>query len=85
MRCALCGKCGHLERHHLIFGRGMRALSEKYGLVVPLCRGCHARVHKDKAFMDWSRKKGQEIFEKGHTREEFIEIFGKTYLEEKNG
>ena len=31
---------GLLERHHCMFGPN-RKLSEKYGLIIPLCMECH--------------------------------------------
>ena len=38
-RCFICGAYG-VEIHH-IMGGANRKNSTKYGLVVPLCRGCH--------------------------------------------
>lgn len=79
MRCYFCGN-PNTERHHLLFGRGMRALSEKYGLVIPLCRDCHRELHRSKVMMAWSRAEGQRRFEKEHGREAFLAVFGKNYL-----
>lgn len=80
-RCALCRTTRNLERHHLVFGRGLRPLSEKYGLVKDLCMACHYKVHHEKRYMDWSRQTGQKMFEKDHSRDEFIQTFGKNYLD----
>ncbi|WP_138158755.1 hypothetical protein [Peptoniphilus catoniae] len=81
--CKMCGRYDYLEEHHLIFGRGLRGLSDKYKLVINICRPCHNKIHKDKDLMNWSRQKGQKMFEKNHTRKEFIKIFGKDYLSDK--
>lgn len=79
MSCYFCGN-PNTEIHHLIFGRGLRELSDKYGLVVPLCRDCHNELHHNKVMMAWSRAEGQRRFEAEHGREEFMRIFGKNYL-----
>ena len=41
--CYVCGKRAD-EIHHVMHGPDKK-LSEKYGLMVPLCRGCHNKVH----------------------------------------
>lgn len=79
MSCYLCGY-PNTEVHHLIFGRGMRELSEKYGLVIHLCRSCHHELHRNKNMMAWSRAEGQRRFEKEYSHEEYMKIFGRNYL-----
>lgn len=78
--CEICGRFRKLEEHHLIFGRGLRQLADKYKLTIKICRECHARLHKNKKLMEWSKRRGQLEFEKTHTRDEFIKIFGRSYL-----
>ena len=72
-----------LHEHH-IFGAANRCLSEKYGLKVYLCVDHHMTgpeaVHSCSETMDFLHKKGQQEFEQDHSREEFMEIFGKNYL-----
>lgn len=80
--CEICGQYGYLETHHLIFGNGLRDLSDRYKLTARVCRNCHTRIHNDKELMEWSKKKGQKIFEKSNTRVDFIRIFGRDYLSE---
>ena len=80
--CYLCGTTLLLEEHH-IFGGSNRKLSEKYGLKVYLCANCHrgsTGVHFNKKLMNMLHKIGQRAFELAHSREEFIELFGKNYL-----
>lgn len=78
-KCFVCGIEGRCDVHHLIHGSN-RQLADKYGLTVPLCRGCHSRVH-DTGWMDERLKRyGQAVFEKDHGREEFMKIFGRSYL-----
>lgn len=79
MSCYLCGS-PISEEHHLIFGRGMRELSEQYGLVIHLCRACHEEMHRNKVMMAWSKAEGQRRFEAEHGHEEYMKIFGRNYL-----
>lgn len=83
--CWLCGKRGALDRHH-IYGGGCRKLSERYGLVVKLCRSCHNEppegVHFNIANMLFLRRQVQKIAMEhyGWSTEDFIRIFGRNYL-----
>ena len=81
--CFICGKKIGLERHHCIGGSN-RKNSEKYGLTVYLCHFCHNEpprgVHFNKDTADYIRQEAQKAFEKTHTREEFIKIFGRNFL-----
>ena len=73
-----------VERHH-IFGGNNRKNSEKYGFVIPLRpdlhpNGVNAGKHA-KEIDTYLKKMAQEYFEEHYgTREEFREIFGKSYL-----
>lgn len=74
-----------VERHH-IFGGSSRKASEKYGFVVPLRpdlhpNGVQADRSKSKEIDLHLKQMAQKYFEENHgTREEFREIFGKSYL-----
>lgn len=86
--CYLCGRNGNgdaLESHHCI-GASNRNNSEKYGLKVWLCGNrCHRNgkyaVHKNREADLKLKRIAQEKFEETHTREEFIQIFGRNYLD----
>ena len=90
-QCWLCGRNGSadpLDRHH-IFGGARRALSEEYGLVVDLCHNdCHIfgedAVHNNAENMQKLHEYGQRLCMEMHgmSREEFIYLFGKNYLDE---
>lgn len=78
-RCFRCGSYRNIEIHH-IFGASERKLSEKYGLIVPLCHNCHNELpdgaHFNKDTARWLHEVGQRAFEmEGHTRDEFRQIF----------
>lgn len=83
-KCFICGSENWIEEHHC-FGGANRKLSEKYGLKVYLCHYCHNEkpngVHFNYEKMAKLRRIAQSKFEETHTREEFMKIFGKNYME----
>lgn len=73
-----------VERHH-VFGGSNRDNSEKYGFIAPL----RPDLHPNGVFAGQSAKlvdnelkqRCQRYFEEHHgTREEFVDIFGRSYL-----
>lgn len=74
-KCYYCGNVGTMDLHE-VYGGSNRLRSIKNGLVVPLCRICHS----NEKIIKYLRIKLQKEFEKTHTREEFIEITGKSYI-----
>jgi len=84
--CFLCGTTQELESHH-IFGAANRKLSEKYGLKLWLCAKHHRgnmSAHNNREF-DLSLKKiGQTAFEQTYRNLNFLEIFGRNYLDKEN-
>ena len=79
-----------LEEHHILFGRGRRELSERYGLKVRLCHGrCHIfgpeAAHNCAETMRTLRRYGQRkvMIEQGWTVDEFRFRFGKNYLDDE--
>ena len=81
--CYVCKTTLNLHEHH-IFGGPNRKHSEAYGLKIHLCaidhnmsdRGIHFNKELDTAV----KQMAQEKFEETHTREEFMAIFGKSWL-----
>lgn len=82
--CYVCKK-PHPHVHHIFFGTANRKMSERYGYVVPLCgyhhnmsnEGVHFNKKRDRIFKEMA----QLHFEWAYgTREEFIKIFGRSYL-----
>lgn len=78
-----------LHRHHIIYGRGRRSLSEKYGLWVWLCPDHHefgpAAVHhsgtkegkeNDRLLKIIAQKSFEQIY--GHDK--WMEVFGENYI-----
>lgn len=84
--CFICNRYEsdylHIEMHHIFEGRGRRQISDRYGLIVPLCRDCHDRAHTDAELAQMLHEVGQKKAEAdGMTREQFIYLFGRNYLE----
>ena len=82
--CIVCDRFG-TEKHHVVFGNN-RKLSDKYGLLVGLCYehhqgtyGVHGREgNKINRIL---KEMAQEAFERQvGTREDFMEIFGRSFL-----
>ena len=77
--CIICKR--KKEHLHEIFFGANRKKSMQYGFVIPLCYECHSEMHINKEWQEYWRVKGQEYWEKFiGSREEFIEVFGKSYL-----
>ena len=82
--CYICGS-PYVEVHHLLHGTANRKLADKYKLVVPLCRkhhtGSNDSVHRNPDMDLRFKQIAQETFESSKgSREDFIRIFGKSYL-----
>lgn len=90
-RCFFCGRTGALDEHHVISGNSNRENSEKYGLKLYICRNCHL-LHdkgvvkigeveiKESDIKAFGQEKWEETFGKENPRQEFIAIFGKSWL-----
>lgn len=86
--CFVCKTTQCLEEHHVIYGRGYRPLSDKYGLTVKLCPRHHRGDDKTRKFavhfnpvLDEKLKKlAQQAFMKAYPDKDFVKIFGRNYL-----
>ena len=84
--CELCGYETQLAWHH-VFGGANRKHSDRWGMIAKICPTCHDAVHKnikmpfsDEKISDILKKTYQEKFEQEHSREEFMRIFGRSWL-----
>lgn len=69
--CYVCGRRA-TEMHHVMHGADKR-LSEEYGLMVPLCRACHNKVHHSGGELD-------RILKVDAQRAYLIKTFGRCYM-----
>lgn len=78
--CYLCGK--KKNDLHEVFGGRNRINSIKFNFILPLCRECHSSNQNNAIFNDYWHKQGQLYWEKNiGSREEFIKVFKRNYLE----
>lgn len=77
-----CYRCGRpaTDRHHVFGGNHNRHMSEKYGLVVYLCRDCHNLAHRHGVFDRHLRQTFQRKFEAIYGHEKWMAEFGRSYL-----
>lgn len=83
--CYFCGLTGGLHNHHVYGGRN-RTISDINGFTVYLCPE-HHNMSKDSVHMSEKRalilkRNCQKEYEKTHTREQFIALIGRNYLED---
>ena len=82
--CFVCGNPYSIQKHH-IYGGGNRSVSEDNGFWVYLCPRHHTRtiysVHGDPDHRLDKELKAmcQSIYEREHTREDFIRLIGRSY------
>lgn len=81
--CFICHTTTGLECHHCIHGVANRKIADRTGLWVWLCRehhtgnhGVHHNRDMDLVLIQYAQRK----YEETHTREEFRELFGKSWL-----
>ncbi len=74
--CQNCGRYSNRLDPHEVYGGSNRQRSIKNGFVKIICRKCH----DDEKEIIKLRKETQLEYEKNHTREEFIQLIGKSYL-----
>lgn len=77
-----------VQEHHIIYGRGNRKLSEKYGLKVYLCyehhEGSKEGVHFNHENADLLKQIAQRTFMKTYPELDFMKIFRKNNLTEES-
>lgn len=83
-KCFICGTTYNLHDHH-IFMAANRKHSEKYGLKVWLCythhNGSNYSPHFNKEVDIELKQIAQRKFEETHSRDEFMAIIGRNYLD----
>lgn len=84
-QCYFTGETGPLHKHHIFFGSGLRKISEENGFWVWLTPRLHNMsndgVHFNQERNLRLKKACQKKYEETHTREEFMALIGRNYLE----
>lgn len=91
-RCWLCMRirndyseyaAGVLHKHHVFMGP-LRDVSEAEGFFVWLCPGHHEHshdaVHRNMTVCRQLQRDTQAAYERTHTRREFVDLIGRSYL-----
>lgn len=91
--CYLCRKlfgiCNDrgLHLHHVYEGWGNRSVSDRNGFVIWLCAKHHNMseygIHFNKDIDLEVKQDVQRMYEAEHSREEFMELIGRNYLDEE--
>lgn len=86
--CWLTGQSGWIERHHIFGATKMtRKHSEEYGLILPVEHSLHNEgpygIHYNAKLNRAIKQYAQRKFEEEHSREEFMLIFGKNYIDDE--
>lgn len=76
--CIICGN--PRQALHEIFEGRNRIRSMQYNAIIPLCFSCHTIIHNNRNISLYYKQRFQQIFEEKNSREEFIKIFGRSYL-----
>jgi len=80
-RCMVCKSTYQLTWNEIYRGRN-RTNSMKYGFCLRMCLNCHREYQEDANFNELWHKTAQRYFEEYYgTRDEFISIFRRNYLE----
>lgn len=83
--CWVCKTPFNLHLHHIVGGNGRRKISDKNGFVVYLCAYHHdmsdAGVHFNKELDLKLKRTCQSKFEENHSRNEWLKLIGRNYLE----
>ena len=79
----ICNDVG-LHEHHVFEGWGNRRCSTDWGMTIWLCAKHHNMseygIHFNKDLDLEVKQDAQRIFEQTHSREAFMQIFGRNYL-----
>lgn len=83
--CEVCKKriVGTKNLHHCLNGTAYRKKCDEDGLVIYLHPTCHMWLHEHPKSLQTFKARAQRFYEENiGTREEFIDRYGKSYLED---
>lgn len=81
--CYICKRQTDTALHHIYFGPN-RKISDRNGFIVFLCPDCHQygahAVHKCRETDLKLKAICQRVYEKTHSRDDFMRLIGRNYL-----
>lgn len=81
--CYFCGRQAEVVRHEIFYGSLLRKVSKEQGTWCYLCVPCHQFEHQGGGLERDGmtlKQMAQTAFERNHTREEFMKLYGRNYL-----
>lgn len=81
-KCYVCNK-NPKEHMHEIYGGRNRKVSMLNGLCIPICFECHRKTEEDMKLDESLKRECREKYLETHTEDEFIDLIGKFYTEER--
>lgn len=82
--CLICGSTYGLHLHHIYFGP-YRQVSDRNGFTCYLCAAHHIGpygVHYDPRIDREIKRRCQSKYEETHTRQEFMALIGRNYIDD---
>lgn len=83
--CYICKTPFNLHVHHIISGNANRRMSEEHGFTIYLCGRHHnlsnQGIHFNKELDLKVRRECQAKYEETHTRDDWMSIIGRNYLD----
>ncbi len=83
--CSMKGRIRKAECTHHIFGGPLRKISERNGFTIPSCNADHnmsnEAVHFNRKLDLKLKSICQQVYEKTHTRQEWMKLVGRNYLD----
>ena len=76
--CYVCGK--PKDDLHEIFEGKNRVRSMQDGMVLPVCRSCHNKLHSNREMALVFKRIAQKKYLDSHSTEQFVKRFGRNYL-----
>lgn len=87
-KCIHTGRTDNIHIHEVFFGSANRKKSIEWGCCIPLTAEFHnlsgKGIHFNKNMDIYYKKEMQKAFEKKHSHEKFMEVFGRNYLWNKH-
>lgn len=84
-KCYVCGTTYNIQKHHIYKGHANRNNAEKIGAWVYLCfkhhTGSNEAVHFNPKLDKELKELAQKKYEENHSREEFMSIIRRNYLD----
>lgn len=80
--CFVCRNVLETVRHEVFYGTANRENSKREGMWVNVCVACHRNIHANPEQYLMLKEVAQKTFEVWRPRAEFMQIFGRNYIDD---